>query len=101
MIIYNVTVKPDPSIAGEWLVWLREEHVPDVMGTGCFTKAVILEMTENEESEGPTYAIQYHAGNREDVNRYLNDFAAEMRARGTSRWGDRFMAFRTIMKVIN
>ena len=101
MIIYNVTVKPEPAIALEWLAWLREEHIPDVMGTGCFQKAVILEMMDNNESEGPTFAIQYHAESREDVDRYLSDHATEMRARGLSRWGDRFMAFRTIMKVIN
>jgi hypothetical protein len=101
MTIYNVTVKPEPSIAGEWIDWLRKEHIPDVMGTGCFTRAVILELEGTEESDGPTYAIQYHAENRENVDRYLNDFAAEMRSRSTSRWGDRFVAFRTIMKVIN
>lgn len=101
MIIYNVTVKPDPAIAAEWLSWLRDEHVSDVLETGCFAKAVILEIMDGEPSEGPTFAIQYYADSRASVDRYLNDFAPEMRSRGTLRWGDRFIAFRTIMKVIN
>ena len=101
MIIYNVSVKPELSIAVDWLEWLKSEHIPDVLGTGCFIKAVILQMMDTDEAEGPTYAIQYFAENKEDVDRYLTQYAPEMRARGTSRWGNRFIAFRTIMKVIN
>jgi len=42
MIIYNVTVKVELSIAGAWLQWLKEEHIKDVIDTGCFTKAIIF-----------------------------------------------------------
>jgi hypothetical protein len=39
MIIYNVTIKVDKTIADEWLNWLKDEHIADVTGTGCFTNA--------------------------------------------------------------
>lgn len=101
MIIYNVTVKVDPSIAEAWLRWLREEHIPDVLGTGCFEEATILQLMDTDDSEGPTFAIQYRAKDRESVNTYLERHAPEMRSRGTARWGDRFVAFRSVLKVIN
>ena len=64
MIIYNVTIKVSKSIADNWMQWLKEEHIPDVTGTGCFTTANILQLLEIDDDEGPTYAIQYFAESR-------------------------------------
>lgn len=36
-IVYNVTTKVELSIAEEWLTWLKDEHIPDLIKTGCFT----------------------------------------------------------------
>ena len=36
-IIYNVTVKVNPAIAGAWLHWLRTEHASEMIATQCFT----------------------------------------------------------------
>ena len=54
MIIYNVTIKVQESIKAEWLTWLKAEHIPEVIATGCFTHAVILQLLEVDTSEGPT-----------------------------------------------
>lgn len=101
MFIYNVTIKVQDNIKEEWLAWLKEEHIPDVLGTRCFSKATILHLLETDDSEGPTYAIQYEAENFEDYSCYIRDFAGIMRQRSFDRWGDRFIAFRTIMQVVN
>ena len=61
MIVYNVTIKISHSIHHDWLQWLKEEHIPDVINTGCFTHAVILRLMEVDDTEGPTYAVQYFA----------------------------------------
>lgn len=101
MIIYNVTVKTDHSIAAAWLQWLKEEHIPDIIRTGCFTHANILRLVEVDESDGITYAVQYHAANKEQYDRYISEFANEMRQKATDKWGNKFIAFRTVMQVVN
>ena len=101
MFIYNVTVKVDHSIAADWLHWLKEEHIPEVIGTGCFTTATILELLENADEEGLTYAIQYRAAAKEDYDRYIDLHANLLRQKSFDKWGDRFMAFRTLMKIVD
>jgi hypothetical protein len=101
MIIYNVTIKVDHSIAAPWLIWLKEEHIPDIINTGCFTHAVILRLMETDETEGPTYAVQYHAESKSLYNMYIEKFADEMRKKGTDKWGNKFIAFRSVMQVVN
>jgi len=101
MIIYNVTVKVHSSIKNEWLTWLKEEHIPEVIKTGCFTHATILQLLEIDESEGPTYAIQYHAESKSLYNNYIEKHAGLMRQKSFDKWGDKFIAFRSVMQVVN
>ncbi|MEO8771313.1 MAG: DUF4286 family protein [Ferruginibacter sp.] len=101
MIIYNVTIKTHGSIHEAWIQWLKEEHVPEVLATKCFTKATILRLLEVDDSEGPTYAIQYFAKLKSDYDRYIENFAAVMRSKSFDKWGDKFIAFRSVMEVVN
>lgn len=101
MFIYNITIKVHESIKVEWLNWLKEEHIPDVINTGCFTHAVILQLLEVDDSEGPTYAVQYYAESKSLYNNYISAHSAQMRQKGFDKWGDQFIAFRSVMQVVN
>lgn len=101
MIIYNVTIKVNRDIHDAWLQWLKTEHIPEVIATGCFTHAVILHLVESDDPEGITYAVQYHAPDKETYNRYISTFATTMRQKGLDKWGNKFIAFRTVMQVVN
>lgn len=99
--IYNVTIKVTPQIHEAWIQWLRDEHVPEVTGTGCFEKATIARLLETDESEGPTYSVQYIANSKADYNRYIELHAANMRQKSFDKWGDQFIAFRCILEIVN
>ena len=101
MIVYNVTIKISHSIHHDWLQWLKEEHIPDIIQTGCFTHAVILRLMEVDDTEGPTYAVQYFAESKGLYNNYIENHAAGMRQKGYEKWGSQFIAFRSVMQVVN
>lgn len=101
MIIYNVTIKINGSVYTEWFKWLKEIHIPDVMQTGCFIKPVVLKLLDTDETEGPTYAIQYTAQTKSDYDRYIENYAGEMRKRSFEKWGDKFIAFRSVMEIVD
>jgi len=100
MIIYNVTVKVDGAIADAWLQWLLAEHIPQMMETGCFTNHKVMRLLEADDSEGPTYAIQYYAHSMADYDRYIEMHAPLMRQRSIDTWGQRFIAFRSLLQVV-
>ena len=101
MIIYNVTIKITNTIHADWLQWLKAEHVPEVIQTGCFTHATILRLLEVDDIEGPTYAIQYFAESKGLYNNYIENHAAIMRQKSFDKWGNQFIAFRSVMQVVN
>lgn len=100
MIIYNVTIKVQANIEAAWLQWMQQVHIPEVIATGCFTHAVTLLLLEVDDDEGPTYAIQYHAASKANYNRYIDKFAGEMRQKVFDKWGNQFIAFRSLMQVV-
>ena len=101
MIVYNVTIKIADGIAVEWLQWLKEEHIPEVIKTGCFTHAIIHRLLETDDTEGPTYIVQYYAESKAVYNNYIQNFASLMRQKSFAKWGDQFIAFRTVMHIVN
>ena len=36
MIVYNVTVKIEKDIHDDWLAWMKETHIPEVLKTNLF-----------------------------------------------------------------
>ena len=100
MIIYNVTIQVDEGIAVEWLSWLRQEHIPDVMASGCFVKYQLVKIL-NTDPGSVSYAVQYYADNQQQLDLYLEEHAPGLRKKALDRWPDRFVAFRTIMEVVN
>ena len=60
-IVYNITVKVDLNIHEEWLEWMKEVHIPDVMNTGHFLDWSIKKILGDYDEEGVTYAVQYTA----------------------------------------
>src|SRR5258708_5943852 len=101
MIIYNVTIKITHAIHIDWLQWIKEEHIPEIINTGCFTHATILQLLETDDSEGPTYAVQYFAESKSQYNNYIEKFAPQLRQKALAKWGDQFIAFRSVMQVIH
>ncbi len=98
MYIYNVTVTLEDSIHNEWLKWMKEVHVPDVMRTGLFVDNKICKLlTEEIET---TYAIQYTFRTIEDLNKYQKEHAPKLQQAHKDKFKDKFAAFRTILEII-
>ncbi|HQU56302.1 MAG: DUF4286 family protein [Chitinophagaceae bacterium] len=101
MIIYNVTIKVEKQIADKWLQWLKDEHIDDVINTGCFTQAQIHQLIDVDETDEPTYVVQYFCPSKKMYETYLQLYAEVMRKKGIEKWGDKFVAFRTLMQVVH
>jgi hypothetical protein len=101
LLIYNVTTKIDWSIHEAWVKWMKEKHLPEVMESGCFTDLRFVRLLETDETEGPTYAAQFHAATREDYERYISQHAPTLRKDVMDTWGNNFISFRSLMEVVN
>lgn len=100
MILYNVTSNINESINNEWLAWMREVQIPRVLATGKFDKAILSKVLLEEEMDGITYAVQYHAVSFEALNAYYDEYAPKIRAEVFKKFADKVLSFRTELVVI-
>lgn len=101
MIIYNVTSSVDKEIAEEWLSWMKDKHIPELLKTGLFEHYKILKVHSHDENE-PTlsFAVQYYSKSIADVNEYLTKYAPRLRDDVQKRYGNRVLAYRTLLEEV-
>ena len=99
MIIYNVTVSVEQSVKEDWLKWMQEVHIPEVMATGVFLKSQINRVMVQGDSDN-TFAIAYTCESMKDLHQYQVKFAPELQKKHVARYGEKAVAFRTLMEVI-
>lgn len=100
MYIYSVTVNVNEQIHAEWLNWMKETHIADVMKTGCFVDSKLLKLLYVED-EGHTYSVQYRFLDLSDIERYQKQFAPSLQAEHSRKFKDQYAAFRTILLEVD
>jgi hypothetical protein len=100
MLIYNVTINIDESVHDQWLQWMREKHIRQVLDTGKFTSARLVKVLIEEQMGGITYSIQYTTDCKETLQKYYDEDAPGLREEGIRLFGDKMLAFRTELQVV-
>ncbi|WP_316825764.1 DUF4286 family protein [Pedobacter miscanthi] len=99
MFLYNVTLILEDAAAEEWLQWMQDVHIPQVMATGMFVSNRLLKVIDSP-NEGVTYCAQYVAETIDLYNRYQEEFAPALQAELNERYKNRFVAYRSLMEFV-
>lgn len=99
-IIYNVTVNVDLDIHDDWISWMREIHIPDVMNTGYFLDFRLSKIMDESEG-GVSYSIMYMAKSIEAYKEYQEKHAPGLQREHSEKYRGKFAAFRTLLEVVD
>ena len=80
MIIYEITATVAPDLVPEYERYMRQQHIPALLGTGCFRSAAFA------RSAVGRYRIRYEAPGTDELERYLAGFAEGLRAEFAGRF---------------
>ena len=100
MIIYNITLNIENSVHSEWRKWIND-HIPKVLGTGLFLKAVFSKVLTEDTENTTTYSVQYYAHSKSALETYQTQYAQELQSEGVKRFGDKMLSFRTALEFID
>lgn len=99
MILYNVTVNVDNIIEKDWLLWMKDTHIPEIMATKLFSSYRMFRLLVKEE-QGNTYAIQYFAENVNKVLSFQANYAEALQIKMIKKYGDKAVDFRTMLEEV-
>lgn len=100
MYLYNVTVGIDKDVEQEWLQWMRDNHIPDVMATGMFVDYKIYKVLHDQEEGSVSYSVQYFAQTIDNVTLYFEKFAPALLEKLRARFMDKHVAFMTLLEEL-
>jgi len=100
MFIYSVTIAINKEAEKEWLEWMKNKHIPDVLNTGCFTDYNIFQVYSAFSEDLSTYNIQYSFNTVEDFEKYQKEFAQKLQKEHKDKFEGKFVATRTILRKL-
>ena len=74
MLLYEVTLQIEPSLAQTVEEYMRGRHIPAIFATGCFRRIRF------DRASPARFRTCYQAESQADLNRYLQDHAPKFRA---------------------
>lgn len=101
MFIHNVTINVDESINEKWLTWMHDKNIPEILATGKFTNIKVCHVLVQEDMGGITYAIQYTAATKKDLEDFLVNHAYKFKEEEMKLFSGKFGTFTTELKVIS
>ncbi|MFD1602041.1 DUF4286 family protein [Flavobacterium johnsoniae] len=101
MIIYNVTTNIHESVHDQWLKWMQEKHIPEILATQKFSSARIVKVLVEEEMGGITYSTQYVTDSKETLDKFYIEDEPEFHREALGLFADKMLSFRTELEVIS
>jgi len=98
MLLYNETVGIDKEIEQEWLVYMRDKHIQNVLNTGLFVDWKMYKVLHDQEDGTISYSIQFFAKSIEDIQQYLEVFAPVLIEEHRKKFHNRHVTFRTLLE---
>tara|TARA_B100000902_G_C27187625_1_gene852179 strand:- start:474 stop:776 length:303 start_codon:yes stop_codon:yes gene_type:complete len=92
MILYSVTIIITDSITEKWELWMKREHIPDVMATGLFKSYNFLKDLNLHNK----YIIQYELESIQDYLKYKKRFALKLQTQHSEKFSNNYTACRII-----
>lgn len=106
VVIYEVNLTVEPEQSNEYSVWL-EEHIRGMLELEGFDSAALYARSgPDEEARAPErvpegkrhWTVHYHLENRAALERYFEEDAERMRAKGADQFEGQFSAERRVLE---
>ena len=87
MLIYNVTTHVEFKIEKEWLLWMKQKHLSEILATKKFSEAKIFKIISEQDQGGASYAVQYHCKNKDLLNDFFKDYSNYFQKKVEDKFG--------------
>ena len=99
MIIYNVTTIIEDDAQEEYVQYMKNVHMPEVMATGKFYSCNLLRLTE-PVNEGITYCAQYIADDAAKLADYRENYSPKLQQDIQTQFANKFVSFRSVLEKV-
>ncbi|PHX75064.1 MAG: hypothetical protein CK547_00305 [Chitinophagaceae bacterium] len=100
MILYNITSNVAHEVIDEWLSWLNNILIPEIMEVGVFNDFKFFQLLDIDETDGKTYTIQFFCDNEQACREFISEAGPAFIRKSELMWGNSVYNFRSILKSV-
>jgi hypothetical protein len=100
MIIFNITVNISHAAEKDWLVWMKQVHIPEILATELPLEHKLLRLLTEIDNEGATYTSQFIFRTMEDFVTYQANFQPGFQQKLHDRFNGQYVSFRTLLEEL-
>jgi hypothetical protein len=101
MFIYSVTIHINSEAEDEWVKYMHEKHIAEVMAAGYFVSCSMRKLVSHHSENTGSYNMQYAVETEEKYHDYMQKAAPALQADVAAHFGGRFTAERHFYKIIS
>lgn len=100
MYQYTVRINLDKCMEANWLTYMLEKHIRDVLDTGYFSKASLKKIIKETESSSVEYSVEYLAASLSAIEEYREKCSPALQKDVLDKFGNKFTAEREVLIII-
>ncbi len=99
MLIYNTTFQVDDEVHDNFLIWIKECYIPEVLKQGTLKSPRICRILSHRE-DGSAYSLQWEVENSTLLHRWHMEQGMRLNEELVNIFKDKVIGFPTLMEVI-
>jgi hypothetical protein len=97
MLIHNITYNIDTNLETDFLNWMREVHIPNVMLTGFPKSFKVMRLLTEIDNGGSTFSVQYNFDSIEGFEVFENEYFDDLNAAVNERYQGKYVFFASLL----
>lgn len=98
MIIYNITFNVNYPVETDWLTYIKQTHIPEILATELPLDVKLLRLLTEIENEGSTYTTQYSFLTMEDFLTYQTLHHDRFQQKHHQMFKGQYVSFQTLLE---
>jgi len=100
MYIYNMTFNVDKEIEQEWLDFIKQKFIPEMLQSGLITSSLTSKIMV-DETQGNSYSIQFATENKEKLQEFIDEDLYPILNKLHLKFSPKMVYFATELDVID
>jgi len=100
MIIYLIHIDVEKKIDNNWFLWMKNEHIPEIMDLKIFKKNEIWKI-KNSSKKYNSYYIKYYTESLDNYKLYEKKHAMGIKKKHSIKYKNNFNIKREILQLVH
>ena len=100
MLIYNTTYQIDINDARNFVIWIHESYIPQVLEHGILKNPRLVRILSHKEQETECFSLQWEVEDSADLHKWHVAQGMKLNEELLRIFKDKVVGFPTLMEVI-